>query len=161
MYKFSRCHIIVFMIFRSIYRFSTKIARFLTKFGRKSPRQFSKKNCRFSVFSVFTVPLSCLRCISTEFSRILSMFSDFFKNRWDRWGPNFWTLHWVGSGKMIWNLLEVFMQIDILVAETIQIEKVSYNNNNYSTELWRSRLEIIYERIKVVRKVCEPASHFE
>jgi hypothetical protein len=53
------------------------------------------------------------------------------------------------------------MQIDILVAETIQIEKVSYNNNNYCTELWRSRLEIIYERIKVVRKVCEPASHFE
>jgi hypothetical protein len=51
-----------FMVFCCIYRFSVKIAPFLTKFVRKSSRRFLVKTGRFigetgriSVFSVFTV----------------------------------------------------------------------------------------------------------
>jgi hypothetical protein len=44
MYKFSRCDIVVFTVFRSIYRFSAKITWFLAKFIRKSSRRLSGKN---------------------------------------------------------------------------------------------------------------------
>jgi hypothetical protein len=62
MYKFSRCHGVVFYGFLFHLPILTKIVRFQAKFNRKSPRRFSEKTGQFisetghiSVFPFFTV----------------------------------------------------------------------------------------------------------
>jgi hypothetical protein len=44
LYKFSRCHAVIFTVFCSIYRFSAKIVRFLTKFTRILTHRFFGKS---------------------------------------------------------------------------------------------------------------------
>jgi hypothetical protein len=101
MYKFSRCHVVIFHGFLFHLQFSIKIGWFPVKTARILPRRFSKKPANLSVFLVLLF-LRHLRCVLAEFSWFLPIFTDFFKTRRDRWRPifvvplNFRTLSWRG-----------------------------------------------------------------
>jgi hypothetical protein len=85
MYKFSRCHVVVFsQFFSSIYRFLTKISRFLTKNAQISPHRFSEKSADLSAkpadLSVFPVSVflrisGAFRLNFLDFCRFLLNFS--------------------------------------------------------------------------------------
>jgi hypothetical protein len=71
--------------FHFIYQFSAEIVRFLPKFARKSPRQFSRKITDLSMksaefqYSRFSLFLCRLQWVSAEFSRISPIFPNFPK----------------------------------------------------------------------------------
>jgi hypothetical protein len=81
MYKFSRCHVVVFHgFFVPFTEFRQKLAGFRQKTARNSPRRFSKKTAAFIgetgrifVFPVFTVPPSS----PMHFGRFFHIFTEF------------------------------------------------------------------------------------
>jgi hypothetical protein len=74
MYKFSRCHVVVFMVFSFHLPIFDKNRPVFEKIAGKWPHWFSEKLANLSMFPVFTVPLSSPVC----FTRIFPIFANFY-----------------------------------------------------------------------------------
>jgi hypothetical protein len=86
MYKFSRCHVIIFHGFFVPFTIFDKDQPVSGTNRLEIARRFSKKLADLSVkladLSVFLISLflCSLRCVSAEFSRFSPFFTEFFKN---------------------------------------------------------------------------------